>query len=190
VRFAVVDIETTLGNSHEGFIQLARVKPLGSKSAKLISLKTEGCGARKQIDLKVVGALREEMNKYDGWITWNGLGFDLPFIDDRLLIHGLPRLERRFARGLDAMWHAKMFKSMFQGASLENVSIGLGYAGDVRVPMNQSTFTRAKDEALEGFAKGSVHFDRLERHNAGCIRLTEFCYEKLKPRIQNISRWG
>lgn len=187
----MVDIETTLGNSHEGFIKLARVKPLGSGSAKLISLKTHGTDKDdKRIDIAVVAAIRDEMNTYDGWVTWNGLGFDLPYIDDRLIIHGLARLERKFARGLDAMWHAKMFKSMFLGASLENVSIGLGYAGQVRAPLNQSTFVRSKMEAIERFENGSVHFDMVERHNAGCIRLTEFCFNKLKPRIQSISRWG
>lgn len=157
----------------------------------MFSLKTEGFDADdKMLDRKVICAIREEMNRYDGWITWNGLKFDLPYIDDRLIITGEERLGRRFARGLDMMWHAKMFKSMFEGASLENVSIGLGYDGVVRQPLNQSIFVRAEEEARARFAKGSHHFDMLERHNAGCIRLTEFCYEMLKPRIQNIQRWG
>src|SRR6267142_4567289 len=189
MNFCIVDIETPLGNSSENFIMLARVKALGKKPAKLFTLK-DGLGGDYGGDLWVVSKLREEMNLYDGWITWNGLQFDLPYIDDRLIINGVPRLKRGFARGLDTMWHAKQFKSMFQGASLEHVSIGLRYPGRVREPLNESIFVRAKQECLDKFKNGSEHFDRIERHNAGCVRLTEFCYEVLKPRIQNISRWG
>lgn len=192
MRFAIVDIETPLGPSCENFIMLARVKPIdGSEKSRLISLKTEGFGSGvRHLDSLVVAALRDEMNRYDGWITWNGLGFDLPYIDDRLMICSQSRLERRFARGLDAMWHAKMFKSMFQGASLENVALGFGYPGKPRVALNKTIFVRAKEEAIDRFKNGSACFDKIERHNAGCIRLTEFCYNKLKPRIQNLSRWG
>lgn len=190
MNFAIVDIETPLGNSADNFITIARVKPLG-RAGKLFSLKATGFGdSVRTLDYKVVKALSEEMNTYDGWITWNGLGFDLPYIDDRLIINGLPRLQRRFARGLDAMWHAKMFKSMFLGASLEHVSIGLGYKGRVRTPLNESMFVRAKEEVLDRFKHGSKHFDTIERHNAGCVRLTEFCYNHLKARVQSISRWG
>ena len=85
MNFAVLDLECTSLKSDQGFLLCGGILPLGGKPYVLDLRKIGLTRNRLQIDKKLAVALRDEMEKYDGWITWNGLLFDLPFLDDRLL---------------------------------------------------------------------------------------------------------
>ena len=39
-------------------------------------------------DKELVIAIRDELETYNGIVTWNGKMFDLPFINARLMFHG------------------------------------------------------------------------------------------------------
>ena len=133
----------------------------------------------------MVLALRDEMESYDGWITWNGLIFDLPFIDGRLALNNQDPLERRFARGLDMMYHA--YKAKFHGVSLEHVALSFGYRG-CRLATSETTRLGAWREVSTGLKGEHEYYDAVLKHNDGCIDMTEFCYKKLKPWIVTISK--
>lgn len=188
MQLAIVDIESTGLKSDKGFILCAGVKPLG-QAPKIIGLHTEGFGpSRYQRDKRVLTALRTEMLKYDGWITWNGLLYDLPFIDDRLTLNGLPPMEKRFARGLDMMWHARTGKSTLTSSRLDWV------AKTLKCPFKKTTidlvpvWQDAEEEAAHNFKEGRENYDLIVYHNEQDLHVTEWVYNKLKNRIQTVSK--
>jgi uncharacterized protein YprB with RNaseH-like and TPR domain len=189
MRFAVVDIETTGFHAEECIILNARVKAPGAP-AKVFGLHAQGFGRDEAtLDEKVVLALRREMEAFDGWITWYGLMFDLPFIDDRLMLTGHSPLERRFARGLDMMYQTSWGKGTFKKRTLEHVAYSLGYGKKAfRFPLSETICENAKKEALDHFRRGRTFYDMILHHNEGCMAMTEFCYERLKPRVVTISK--
>lgn len=186
MRLAIVDIETTGFHAESAHLLLARIKPLGGPS-RLLGLHNIGFSEGDRPDSKLSLAIREEMETYDGWITWNGLKFDLPFIDDCLMLNGHDPLERRFARGLDMMFHASWFKGTFERRSLEHVALSFGWKG-LRAPLSETICKRAEVEALKRFKGGRRFYNAILKHNVGCIAMTQFCYGKLKPRIVTISK--
>jgi uncharacterized protein YprB with RNaseH-like and TPR domain len=190
LNLAVVDIESTGLTSDGSFLLCVGIRPLGGKS-KVMGLHEFLPTAKRfdplAIDAGLLLAVREEMERYDGWITWNGLMFDLPFIDDRLLLTGQDPLERRFARGLDIMWHARQGKSRLQSSRLDWV------AKAFQVPVSKSsldigTWKRAEAEARMKFREGRKNYDYILEHNRLDLEVTELVYERLKSRIVNISK--
>ncbi len=191
MKLAVVDIEATSLKADQGFILCAGIKPLGERG-KIIEFGDTGFGPnRYSIDKRLVVALRNEMNKYDGWITWNGLLFDIPYIDDRLTICGETSLEKRFARGLDIMWHVKMGKSTFQSARLDWASRVLK-CPYTKTPLDINEWKEAEAEAiaeaLSKFAAGTSSYKYIVKHCLADLDVTEWMYERLKHRIQSVSK--
>ena len=77
MNLAIVDFECTSLKSDQGFLLCGGIKPLG-KPGKVYGLKQVKPGAtRARLDHKLALLLRDEMEQFDGWITWNGLMFDL-----------------------------------------------------------------------------------------------------------------
>lgn len=191
MKLAIVDIEATSLKADQGFILCAGIKPLGEKGT-VITFQDAGFGPhRYNIDKRLIAVLRNKMNEFDGWITWNGLMYDLPYIDDRLTICGEEQLEKRFARGLDVMWHAKQGKSTFQSARLDWV------AKVFKCPYQKTALdinewkeaeAEAITEALAHFTVGSSSYKYIVKHCLADLDVTEWVYEKLKHRIQSIGR--
>lgn len=187
MNLAVVDIEATALKGDQGFLLCAGIKPLG-KPGRVLMLRDSGFGVgRLRIDSRLAILLRDEMEKFDGWITWNGLLYDLPFIDDRLMLSGADPLERRFARGLDMMWHAKMGKSTFQSARLDWVAKAFQCPFE-KTALDLNTWKEAEAEAISRFKFGDKAYKYIVDHCLADLRVTEWVYERLKPRIQNISK--
>lgn len=187
MNFAVVDIETTDLKADKGFILCVGVKPL-DRPPRIFQLKDLAVSSpRYTIDRRLVMQLRDEMEQYDGWVTWNGLLFDLPFINDRLMISGERPLEKRFARGLDMMWHVKIGKSTFQSARLDWAAKALKCPYR-KTDLDMTVWKEAEAEALRGF-RVREHYNQIVEHNRADLDVTEFMFGKLKHRIQNISKW-
>src|SRR3989304_436934 len=99
MKFAIVDLESTSLKADQGFILCGGVRPLGGPST-VIGIHQTGFGAgRFNIDRKLVVALRDEIDQYDGIVTWNGIMFDVPLLNDRLTIAGESLLGGRFTKG-------------------------------------------------------------------------------------------
>lgn len=187
MNFAVVDLECTSLKSDQGFLLCGGILPLGGKPYVLDLRKVGLTRSRLQIDKKLAIALRDEMEKYDGWVTWNGLLFDLPFLDDRLLFCNEDKVEKRFARGLDAMWHARMGKSRMTSSRLDWVAKALGCPFQ-KTDLDLNLWKEAEAEAIGGFRKGHVSFDYIVTHCEVDLKVTQWVYEKLKSRVQTISK--
>jgi uncharacterized protein YprB with RNaseH-like and TPR domain len=192
MRLAIVDLECSDLKSDKGFILCCGVKPLGPSArgggGRTFSLKQfPVVRERHQIDSALVRAVKSALEAYDGWVTWNGLLFDLPFLDDRLLVAGAPPLEKRFARGLDMMYHAKLGKSALSSARLDSVARALRCPIE-KTPLDLTTWKAAEAEAIRGFRDGSRAFDQIVHHCRIDLDVTEWVAHKLFPRVQTISR--
>ena len=198
---AIVDFECSSLHSDDDFLICAGIKELG-KPGQVIGLHNTGFGPTSRgVDSKLTEVVRDEMEKYDGWITWNGLMFDLPFIDDRLLYNDQRPREKRFARGLDMMYHASWGKSRMTSRRLDWVAKTLHCPYLKTSPPTITAkeqwreackeITRAQDRGTKIDGRphriGPMYADTIT-HCMADIDVTEFCYEKLKHRIQTIAK--
>lgn len=85
-KVVVLDIETSSLEADAGIIVGAGLLPETGRP--------EYIGVSRSADEKnMLAKLMSRMGAYDVVVTWNGRGFDFPFLATRLLIHGLdPRL--------------------------------------------------------------------------------------------------
>lgn len=185
MRFAVVDIETTDLKGDKGFMLCCGIKPLGGKK-RVIGLHEHIRPTRRlNIDAGLVMAVRDALESFDGYITWNGIMFDIPFINDRLMLNGSRPLERRFH--IDAMYYARQGKSTFTSSRLDWVSKSLDVKSR-KTGLDMNTWKMAEAEAIVGFKAGHKNYDQIITHNLADLDVTEQVYEKLKPRISAIQK--
>lgn len=115
--FAMFDIESTDLNASFGRLICACIRPwsindVSPRSAKVIE-------ASRSSDKGAVKAIIKELDKYDYIVTWYGMGFDIPFIQTRALIHELQPLGAH--RHLD-FYYTSRGNLKFKGNSLAMVS--------------------------------------------------------------------
>lgn len=72
-------------------------------------------------DRALVMAVRDRIEQADMWVTWNGKGFDLPFLDTRLLIHDQEPV-RKDRIHADAMYKARRFSLQIHSSRLDAVA--------------------------------------------------------------------
>lgn len=185
MNFAIVDLECTSLKSDQGFLLCGGIKPLGGKP-RVIGLHDAGFeNGRLRIDRKLALLLRKEIESFDGIITWNGIMFDIPFLNDRLTLSGEDPCEKRFH--LDIMYQARQGKSRLTSSRLDWVSKALGIS-DRKTDLDMSVWKEAEAEALAHFANGRKNYAYILEHNEKDLLVTESVYERLKNRIQNISK--
>jgi uncharacterized protein YprB with RNaseH-like and TPR domain len=187
VNLAIVDLECTSLKSDQGFLLCGGIKPVGGP-AEVYDLLSIGLGkSRYNLDSRLVRVLIDRMNEFDGWITWNGLMFDLPWLDDRALINGLAPPAKRFARGLDMMWHFRQGKSAASSSRLDWVARYLKCPIQ-KTQLDMTVWKDAEAEAIRHFKQGHEAFDYIVEHCDTDLGVTEFVFQKGKNRIQTIGK--
>jgi uncharacterized protein YprB with RNaseH-like and TPR domain len=87
-QLATFDIEATQLNADLGSMLCASVKPFGKKP---YTFKIKAVGN----DVKVARDLKDALEEYHCWLTFYGKGFDVPFVNTRLLKWGYEPIEPR-----------------------------------------------------------------------------------------------
>ena len=87
-RLAFVDIEASGLKGDYNSTLVVSVKPHGSKPESFVVKRVGN-------DKAVVRAARECLEEYYAWVTYYGKGFDIPFLNTRLLKWGEAPIERR-----------------------------------------------------------------------------------------------
>jgi len=188
MQFAIVDWECTSLKSDQGFLLCGGFKPLG-KPGYVIGLHDAGFMQDPLIvDKKLSILLRDEVEKYDGIITWNGIMFDIPFLNDRLMLCGEDPVEKRFH--IDIMYQARQGKSRLTSSRLDWVSKQLDPDKflDRKTSLEMTMWKRASAEALAHFGNGRDNYDYIIDHCVADLNVTEQVYERLKNRVQTISK--
>lgn len=89
LKICSFDLETVTLDAEFGRLLCGTVKELG-KAGKTFRIDKDPCKHKGEPwnDESLAVALRDELNKYHAAVAYNGLGFDVRFLNSRLLYHG------------------------------------------------------------------------------------------------------
>lgn len=139
---------------------------------KIISSSLTSEEAIKQDDSRIASELRELLEDADIIITYNGVKFDIPKINTRLLIHGItiPSLYR----------HVDLYKTIKSEFSFESNS--LDYVNKVlelptKLPLDKAVW-------LDCYSGNGEALDEMRKYNENDVIILEMLYNKLKPWIK------
>lgn len=134
------DLECSNLNASFGYILCAGYKELGSNKTHVISITDfkEDFQRDPTNDRNVVKAIADVLSKADMWITWYGGGFDIPYLNSRLLYHKLPVLPR--VPHVDG-WRVARGQMKMHSNRLASVSSFLGV--EEKTPLNGPIWIRA-----------------------------------------------
>lgn len=100
-RVGSVDLEMSNLNADFGFLLCGAVKEVGVSKPHVLSIdQSPQYQERKWDDSWLCAKLRELLLEFDLIVTWNGARFDIPFLNSRLVKHGLAPLPRRLHKDL------------------------------------------------------------------------------------------
>lgn len=97
-RFAYFDIETSNLNANIGMLFCACIKERGKDDVKVYTMEKDG---DLLSDRKALEEIRDALEQFDYVCTYYGTGFDIPFLNTRLILNGL--------RPLDTLRHIDLY---------------------------------------------------------------------------------
>lgn len=129
-------------------------------------------------DKALAKKIKEELDKYNIIVTWNGKMFDIPFLNARLLQAGYDAYSAQMH--LDVMYFARQGQLRLASSKLDNVSQFF------------RTKTRKYDvdhETLQASRAGDKKaLQEVIKHCEEDVRILSEVYWKLTPLIRNIHR--
>lgn len=135
-------------------------------------------GADITNDRALVKSIRDAVNEYDIWVTWNGRLFDVPVLNGRLLFHGLEPLQPKMH--IDLMYKATGGSVRIGRRSLQSVSEYFD------VPNRKTPLSvRIWDKAMAGDESA---YSLIAEHCDADVLVTRDVFNVLKPQIGNIQR--
>lgn len=90
------DLETSNLSASFGTIICAGYKTVGKGKAKVLDI-SQYAGDPLKAEKRLIKDLSEVLLEADCWLTWFGTYFDIPYLNTRLLYHGLPVLPADYA---------------------------------------------------------------------------------------------
>jgi uncharacterized protein YprB with RNaseH-like and TPR domain len=108
-QLASFDIEATQLNADLGSVLCASVKPFGKKP---YTFKVKAVGN----DVKVIRDLKDALEEYHCWLGYYSKGFDIPFVNTRLLKWGYAPIESRH--------HIDLFFTLKPKTKMSSKSLG------------------------------------------------------------------
>ena len=172
-KIVVWDLETSNLNANFGYVLCAGWKYLGEKKTNVIRIsdfplhKTDCTN-----DYEVVKRMGEVLSDADGCLTWFGQFFDEPYLNSRLLLHGLPILPPFTAGTHIDGWRIARKKLKLNSNRLASVSSFLGV--EEKTPLNGPIWVRAMSGHLP-----SLRY--VYKHCAQDVVVLEQCYDRIKP---------
>lgn len=164
----VFDIEACTWNfkADKGFLLCVGYKYLGDRGTTVLTRKFPS----DPFDDKALCAdMYEVLSQAEGFITHNGKRFDVPFLNTRLLLNGLPLLPAQ-TRHFDTC--ETIFKKLKMGASLKNSIEAFGLDAE-KTPLDLKGSLRA----VYGDKK---EYKWIVDHCKKDVEATEKLYDRLK----------
>lgn len=167
---AFIDIESTSLGPDYGSMLVGSIKPLNKEPYSFAVTKPGE-------DRNAIEKLTKDMDRYKLWVTYYGKGFDIPFIQARLLRHGLPALNKQP--------HADMYFALRKKLILSRGSMA-HIASWLKLPEQKMSVSASVWS--EVIASPKVHMPMLiERCESDCAVL-EKLWKRTKHLIRDIKR--
>lgn len=172
-KLATWDIEATQLNADLGSVLCASVKPYGRKP---YTFRVKAVGN----DVKVVRDLKAALEEYQCWLTYYGKGFDVPFVNTRLLKWGYDPIEPRH--------HIDLFFTLKANTKMSSKGLGrfaslLGADDQQKMGVSQNVWSEM------GF-KIATHMPTMVKRCESDCEVLEALYDKTKHIIKDIKRGG
>jgi len=172
-KIVIWDLETSNLNANFGYVLCAGWKYLGDRKTHVIKIddyklhKTDPTN-----DSEVVKRMGEVLTDCDGIVTWFGGFFDEPYLNSRLLNHGLP-LVPPFTAGthIDG-WRIAKKKLKLNSNRLASVSSFLSV--EEKTPLNGPIWIKA-------MAGNKAALRYVYRHCEQDVIVLEQVYNKIRP---------
>lgn len=164
------DIETTGREADYASVLVISAKPYGRKP---VSFVVEQVGN----DRKVIREAREFLEKFDLWVTYYGMGFDVPFLNTRLLRHHQPPLAPKH--------HIDLYYKL-KGKTLVGRRSMAHYAEFLR--LRQKKMALAPDVWADAPVQPNVSLPALTRRCESDTQVLEALLEETSPLIREIKR--
>lgn len=130
-------------------------------------------------DGPLVVAIRDELEKADTWVTWNGKLFDVPMLNARLLKAG-ERPLRADVKHVDLMYYAKGGFLRIGSAKLDNVSKYVN-SPNRKTPLDWETWQMAS-------VGDKPAMDLIVEHAIADVLVTRDVFAVLKPHVRIVHR--
>ena len=166
-RIILWDLETTNLNADFGYIICGAYKVLGEKPVTLISIRNNHSNGVTN-DKKVVEKLKKDLSSADMWVTWFGTYFDIPFLQSRLLYHGLSPMPP--VPHVDG-WYIAKKKLHIHSNRLASVSSFLGIEEKTKLDGPLWIAASAGDAKAQRY---------VEEHCVQDVKVLEQAYNRLK----------
>lgn len=170
-KILVWDIECTNLNADWGYVLSVAWKWYGEDKVWVKSIDTTGVyNDDRTNDVGVVKYFAAVMEGADAQVTWYGKRFDLPYMQARLVYHGLPPMPE--VPHVDG-WAIAKYKLKLSSNRLANLENFLGITG-YKTPVGGKNWQKA----AAGYPDAMAY---VVEHNKKDVELTEMVYDRLKP---------
>jgi len=176
-RLTFWDLETTNLTAIMGRILVCA---FADEFGQTKALRYEDYPGKSVIDDGPLGtAIRDELEKSDVWVTWNGKLFDVPLLNSRLLKAG-ERPLRSDVKHIDLMYYAGGQFNRIGSRKMENVSKFVN-SPNRKTPLDWETWQMAAvgDRAA---------MDSVVEHGLADVLVTRDLFASLKPAIRIVHR--
>jgi uncharacterized protein YprB with RNaseH-like and TPR domain len=114
------DIEATNLDADFGIILCSSIKPIGEDPIVMRLDETPGYNKRPWDDSLLARRIRDELEKYMVVIGWNHVGYDLPFVNSRLIKSDFKPIDASAICMVDMLW-ASRYRMRLHSNRLESV---------------------------------------------------------------------
>jgi hypothetical protein len=169
------DIEATDLKASFGHVLCVSAVPIHSDEVitfRLDEYPHESLSDDKQMLLDV----RDYLENQWGWVSWNGKLYDIPFLNARLLKHGIDPIERRLH--VDLMYYARGQSMRIHSSRLDAVAKFFNFA-EQKTDMNPDKWTQA-------FELRKDAMDYVVEHCEADVEVLKAAFDTLKQFVRNV----
>jgi uncharacterized protein YprB with RNaseH-like and TPR domain len=159
MRTCAWDLETTNLNANFGIILCSSIKAFGEDELTINRIDDDpDYEKHRWDDAYLCEHIRNELEKYQVIVVWNGIRFDLPMLESRLVKHRMRPIDKTNMVFVDLLWAAR-YRMRLSSNSLERVIEYLGTETQ-KTPLIGDLWIRAMAGDTKALDQIQIHNER------------------------------